>query len=104
MKSSTVLVAAAAAALTGLISGSAARASTVALAGQSGLTSQNQPHVVTLAGTKAINMRDGAAHDCKGQNNCKGQGGCKTGDNGCAGKNSCKGKGGCKAPATSPSI
>src|ERR1700683_2390632 len=95
MKSSKVLVAAAAAALTGLISGSAARASTVALPGQAGLTTQTQQRIVTLAGTKAVGMRDGTAHDCKGKNDCKGQGGCKTGDNGCAGKNSCKGKGGC---------
>lgn len=37
----------------------------------------------------------GGKHDCKGKNECKGQGGCKSGDNGCKGKNSCKGKGGC---------
>jgi hypothetical protein len=106
MKTSTVLVAAAAAALTGLIAGSAARASTVAVpGGQASLTTQTQQGVATtLAGTKAIGMRDGTAHDCKGKNDCKGQGGCKTGNNGCAGKNSCKGNGGCKTPATAPSF
>lgn len=108
MKTSTVLVAAAAAAMTGLISGSAARASTLALpAGQSSLTTQTQQHVATtLAGTKAIGMRDGATHDCKGKNDCKGKGGCKSGDNGCSGKNSCKGNGGCNTstPATSPGL
>ena len=34
-------------------------------------------------------------HGCAGKNSCKGKGGCSTGDNGCKGKNSCKGKGGC---------
>jgi hypothetical protein len=108
MKTSTVLVAAAAAAMTGLISGSAARASTLAVpVGQSSLTSQAQQRTATLAGTKAIGMDDsGDKHDCKGKNDCKGKGGCKSSDNGCAGKNSCKGKGGCNTntPATTPGL
>ena len=34
-------------------------------------------------------------HACAGKNSCKGNGGCSAGDQGCKGKNSCKGKGGC---------
>jgi hypothetical protein len=82
----------AAAALSGLLAGSAARAAVV-----SPTRTGNQ--LTSPAGQKAIPL-DTAAHDCKGQNACKGQGGCKTGDNGCKGKNSCKGNGGCKVSAT----
>jgi hypothetical protein len=86
----------AAAALSGLLMGTAARAATVP-------TTSNDTQGKTLkksvdAGQKAIKLDDTTKgkHDCKGKNDCKGQGGCKTGDNGCKGKNSCKGKGGCK--------
>jgi uncharacterized membrane protein len=35
-------------------------------------------------------------HACKGQNACKGQGGCKSEKHACKGHNACKGQGGCK--------
>jgi hypothetical protein len=82
----------AAAALSGMLIGSAARAATV-------IPGTNGHNLTTTAGQKAIAL-DSASHDCKGKNACKGQGGCKTGDNGCKGKNSCKGNGGCKTTAT----
>jgi len=85
----------AAAALGGLLAGSAARAAVVS-------TGQ----LASIAGQHAIGLDAPAPapHDCKGQNSCKGQGGCKTGDKGCKGQNSCSGKGGCKvtAPTTKP--
>ena len=84
----------AAAALSGMLVGSAARAASVVAAGVSGTSHQ----LTSNAGQKAIPM-DSTAHDCKGKNACKGQGGCKTSDNGCKGKNSCKGNGGCKTAA-----
>jgi hypothetical protein len=71
-----------AAALAGLVSGSAARAT-----GQTAHTDR---------GTSAADSKSKKEkHGCKGQNSCKGKGGCASGDNGCKGKNSCKGKGGC---------
>ena len=86
----------AAAALSGLLMGSAARAATVSIP-----TSQSRQTSVQKsvdAGQKAIKLDDekkADKHDCAGKNDCKNKGGCKTGDNGCKGKNSCKGKGGC---------
>jgi hypothetical protein len=82
----------AAAALSGMLAGSAARAAVVS-------SSRTSSQLTSPAGQKAIPL-DTTAHDCKGQNACKGQGGCKTGDQGCKGKNSCKGNGGCKVTAT----
>lgn len=68
-----------AAAMTGLLSGTVARANA-----QSPQLSKNST------------MRaDQEKHSCAGKNSCKGKGGCKSSDNGCKGKNSCKGKGGC---------
>ena len=91
----------AAAALSGMLAGSAARAAVVVTAPAMGSSHQ----VVANAGQKAISLDAPAAHDCKGQNACKGQGGCKTGDQGCKGKNSCKGNGGCKVSGTTkPSL
>ena len=70
-----------AAAMTGLLSGTMARANAQD-------TKQDQP--------KATDKKVKAEkHACAGKNSCKGKGGCKTSDNGCKGKNSCKGKGGC---------
>jgi hypothetical protein len=82
----------AAAALSGLLAGSAARAATTAAP----LNTNSSSRMLASAGQKAIPMDDLPKHDCKGQNACKGQGGCKTGDKGCKGMNSCKGNGGCK--------
>ena len=95
MKTSTKL-SIAAAALSGLIVGTAARAATVVPASPSNQSSTISKKSVD-AGQKAIKLADekDAKHDCAGKNDCKGKGGCKTGDNGCKGKNSCKGKGGC---------
>jgi hypothetical protein len=81
----------AAAALSGLLAGSAARAATIPSSTNS--TQGNQ--LASAAGHRAIMLDDTTKHDCKGQNACKGQGGCSSGDGGCKGKNSCKGKGGC---------
>ena len=84
----------AAAALTGLLAGTASRALAAAPSHSSDTSSARK---VLSTGQKAISMADDTdKHSCKGQNSCKGKGGCKTGDNGCKGKNSCKGKGGCK--------
>ena len=90
----------AAAALSGMLAGSAARAAVVPTT--TGVTGHN---LTSTAGQKAIPLDD-ATHDCKGKNSCKGQGGCKTGDQGCKGKNSCKGAGGCKTAAatTAPGL
>ena len=75
-----------AAALTGLLGGTASRVTAAPRTSDTGLA--GQPAGITLEAKKD-------KHACKGQNSCKGKGGCKTGDNGCKGKNSCKGKGGC---------
>ncbi len=73
-------------AMTGLVSGTAARVHASA--------TSSAPSFAKAG----VQLADDAPekHDCKGQNTCKGKGGCKTGDNGCKGKNTCKGKGGCK--------
>jgi hypothetical protein len=97
MKNSTKL-SIAAAALSGLLMGTAARASTSSLPIPSS-SKKATMQKSTDAGQKALKLDDKDTkdkHDCKGKNDCKGKGGCKTGDNGCKGKNSCKGKGGCK--------
>jgi hypothetical protein len=84
----------AAAALSGLLVGSAARAATNTSTTNTGNT------VTSIAGQHAVGLDAPTPHDCKGQNACKGQGGCKTSDKGCKGMNSCSGKGGCKVTAT----
>ena len=86
----------AAAALSGLLMGTAARAATLPVSAPAQEKSVKKAAVD--AGQKAIKLDDTNKdkHDCKGKNDCKGKGGCKSGDNGCKGKNSCKGKGGCK--------
>jgi hypothetical protein len=93
MKSSTKL-SIAAAALSGLLMGTAARAATVSVPSSS---SKQSIQKAVDAGQKAIKLDDTKKdiHDCAGKNDCKGKGGCKTGDGGCKGKNTCKGKGGC---------
>ena len=83
-----------AAALSGLVAGSAYADSGSA----QGITKANVALGGVAAGFNPLN--EGGTHDCKGHNACKGQGGCKTGDNGCKGKNSCKGKGGCSTSGT----
>jgi len=74
-----------AAAISGIVSGSAA---------------ESKPLAATeLARTVSAQQLDdskGSKHACKGQNGCKGQGGCKTDKHACKGQNACKGQGGCK--------
>lgn len=77
----------AAAAVTGLLTGSAARL-------HAGSSDNSNTASLEKAGIR-LDDTDKGKHDCKGHNDCKGQGGCQSGDNGCKGKNSCKGKGGC---------
>jgi hypothetical protein len=99
MKSSTKL-SIAAAALSGLLMGAAARTASASPVASGGREQAIKKSAVN-AGQKALKLddekkdKDKGKHDCAGKNDCKGQGGCKTGDNGCKGKNSCKGKGGC---------
>jgi hypothetical protein len=101
MKKSTVMIAAAA--LSGLVAGTAARGAVLTSGSDSVVSSTAQRALSAQAGTR-VNLQATTApaiHDCAGKNGCKGTGGCKTSDGGCKGKNSCKGKGGCK---TSPSL
>jgi hypothetical protein len=85
-----------AAALTGLLGGTASRATAASgTYGNSNPGLAGQPAGITLEAKKE-------KHACKGQNSCKGKGGCKTGDNGCKAKNSCKGKGGCATDGSKP--
>ena len=98
MKSKTMCVAAAA--LSGLMIGTAAHAATPAPQG-SGIA-RTQGIRRADPGQKATTLDDSGKsdkHDCKGKNDCKGKGGCNSSDNGCKGKNDCKGKGGCKSNA-----
>jgi hypothetical protein len=87
----------AAAALSGLLAGTASRA----MASTSPTGTQSGSKLIA-SGHKAINLDDTGKNSCKGQNACKGQGGCKTGDQGCKGKNTCKGNGGCATSGTTP--
>jgi hypothetical protein len=73
------------AAFTGLLSGTVARAASLANSASSAIS--------PIAGQAADDKVE--KHACKGLNSCKGKGGCSSSDNGCKGKNSCKGKGGC---------
>ncbi|SEG67457.1 hypothetical protein SAMN05421819_4227 [Bryocella elongata] len=84
MKTTTVNTLALAAALAGMMGGTAVRMNAQTTSGNS--------HVSATAGTllAQADQKDVAKHSCKGKNDCKGQGGGKN-----AGKNSCKGKGDC---------
>jgi len=84
----------AAAAMSGLLAGSAAR-SIASVSVTPSHESSIKPKKVVADDTGKKDADKADKHDCKGKNDCKGKGGCKTGDNGCKGKNSCKGKGGC---------
>jgi hypothetical protein len=77
-----------AAAVSGLMAGTTAKASVLSPTGSSTAVSAGS---MSFGGFSAHMHK----HSCKGKNSCKGQGGCKSSDNGCKGKNSCKGKGGC---------
>jgi len=84
------------AAISGLLSGSAAR-----LHAASG-ASLRTPNLGAVA--NGFDQADKDKHSCKGKNDCKGKGGCKASDNGCKGKNSCKGKGGCATDGSKPGL
>jgi hypothetical protein len=81
-----------AAAVTGLISGTAIHQSqadpTNAAPGKVAPTN-------AIPGKVAPVKKAPKVHDCAGQNDCKGIGGCKTETHACKFKNACKGKGGC---------
>ena len=93
-KTGTSLIAAAA--ISGLINGTAIRqglgASTNSVSGKS----TNAP----TAGKLAPLAKVPKVHDCAGDNDCKGVGGCKTDSHDCKFKNDCKGKGGCHITKT----
>lgn len=91
MKTSSVMSYALAAAVTGLLGGTAAAAQPASTS-----ASNNAPVAgVVLVHQDTTNL---PKHSCKGKNDCKGQGGGKN-----AGKNSCKGKGGCATDGSKPS-
>ena len=100
MTKTNKMLSVAAAAMGGLLAGSAALHA--AQNSSTGGVNISASTLNPVLGVKTVQMDDtattqpAAKHDCKGMNDCKGQGGCNTGDNGCKGKNSCKGKGGCK--------
>jgi hypothetical protein len=79
----------AAAAMAGLLSGTAVR--------QSYADGTNTATNTNIApGKVAPAKKLPKVHDCSGMNDCKGLGGCKTSANDCKFKNACKGKGGCE--------
>jgi hypothetical protein len=100
------------AAMTGLISGCAAREG--ALKNESDPVDIAAKPVVSADASTADRERSATTSDvsvrrvlgseadgkeancCKGKNECKGLGGCKNERNGCRGMNDCKGRGGCK--------
>ena|SRR5947209_754814 len=86
-----------AAAMTGLVTGTAARGNTASPTetAQKQLTTRKANSSMGKLALAATVFAAQDKHSCKGKNDCKGQGGCKASDNGCKGKNSCKGKGGC---------
>ncbi len=89
MKNSTKSLALAAA-LTGMLSGTAVRVSA-----QPTQNTNTTAHAgILLAQSTTPNL---PKHSCKGKNDCKGQGGGKH-----PGKNSCKGKGGCATDGSTP--
>jgi hypothetical protein len=77
----------AAAAMVGLLSGTAIR--------QSYADGTNISTTTNVAPGK-VAKKVPKVHDCSGLNDCKGLGGCKTDANACKFKNACKGKGGCE--------
>jgi hypothetical protein len=80
----------AAAAMAGLLSGTAVRLSYA----DGTNTSSSKTNIAPGKAAPAKKMPK--VHDCTGMNDCKGLGGCKTSENECKFKNACKGKGGCE--------
>ena len=93
-----------AAAVAGLVAGTADRMSAAPTGGhaRTGATVQAAKASAGKISLAKVSFAAEDKHSCKGKNDCKGQGGCKAGDNGCKGKNSCKGKGGCATDGSKP--
>ena len=93
-----------AAAVAGLLSGTAHRMSAAPTSGNAQTIASVQAAKASAGKVAVARVAFAAAdkHSCKGKNDCKGQGGCKAGDNGCKGNNSCKGKGGCATDGSKP--
>lgn len=87
MKNSTKSLALAAA-LAGLVSGTAVRVKA---------QPTQSTDTIAHAGILLAQSTTLTKHSCKGKNDCKGQGGGKN-----PGKNSCKGKGGCATDGSKP--
>jgi hypothetical protein len=94
MNNNTVTNLALAAAIAGLLGGTAARLNAQPTPGQSEATASSASIVGLLVAAKDL-----PKHACKGQNDCKGQGG---GDKKHAGKNACKGQGACATDGSKP--
>ena len=93
-----------AAAVAGLLAGTAGRMSAAPTGGNThtGATVQAAKASAGKVSVVKVSFAAEDKHSCKGKNDCKGQGGCKASDNGCKGKNSCKGKGGCATDGSKP--
>ncbi len=89
MKSNNVNNLVLAAAVAGLLGGTAGRLNAQPVSGNSGATASSSAFAGVMV---ASFQKDLPKHACKGQNDCKGQGG---GDKKEAGKNACKGQGAC---------
>lgn len=87
-----------AAALAGLLGGTAARAAQTGFPQKTGLDSGSQLSAGLLADDNK-KTKDIEKHACKGQNSCKGQGG---GSKKEWGKNACKGHGACATDGSKP--
>ncbi len=96
MKTTSVSSLALAAAVAGLLGGTAARLNAQSVSGHSQATASSSSAV---AGVMVASEKDLPKHACKGQNDCKGQGG---GDKAHRGKNSCKGQGACATDGSTP--
>lgn len=92
MKTHTVSTLALAAAVAGLLGGTAIRLEAQSPAAQTSTASASAGVLVAQSDPKPL-----PKHSCKGKNDCKGQGGGKN-----AGKNSCKGKGDCATDGSKP--
>jgi hypothetical protein len=94
MNSKSIHTLALAAAVAGMLGGTAVRLNAQSVSNQSGSTATTAS---AHAGVLLVQDQPVAKHACKGQNDCKGQGGGKH-----PGKNSCKGKGGCATDGSKP--
>lgn len=91
MKKNTASTLALAAAVAGMMGGTAARLNAQPLSGHSS--------VAMMGAMMSADKPEMPKHSCKGKNDCKGQGG---GDAKHWGKNSCKGQGACATDGSKP--